>query len=93
MIYARIVCKPFRINNIPENIIERFYYEEVLGLGYHPETYKAKRRALLSGLPRIAIDGSFGDRSEIESVRQSLRTGERGDGKIFVLPVERVVEF
>ena len=93
MIYARIVCKPFRIKNIPENYIENLCYEEVLGLGYHPETFKAKRRALLSGLPRIAIDAGFESMSDVETVRQSLRTGEQGDGKIFVMPVEKVIEF
>ncbi len=94
--FARIICKPFKLRDIPQNLLKSVYYEEVIGSGFHPERIRnVEKRAkpLLSHLPRIALDILTESEETIEKIRLSLRTGEWGDGKIFVLPIIDFIEF
>lgn len=89
MKFLRIVMKPFKLKNWAASTEAEFTCEEVTGLGYHPERLAgaAEDRALLSELPRMAADCEAGSAGDVENIRLALRTGEPGDGKIFVFPL------
>lgn len=89
----RLFCKPFMFKELPSNLINQATQEEVIGLGYHPERYSGSNTALFQELPRVAVDMEFDDSEELETIRKSLSTGEYGDGKIFIFPVEGFIEF
>ena len=94
------IIRPERLNEV----LEALYREEVRGLtvsrvrGHggeleHVETYRGTTVKLeLHDKVRLEIGVSepFVTRT-VEAIMRGARTGDVGDGKIFVLPVERVV--
>ncbi len=93
MKFLRIIFKPFKLRDWVERENPDFHCEEVTGLGYHPERLTPESKALLTELPRMAAEMKCDDCGEIEKHRLALRTGEWGDGKIFVFPLAAYHEF
>lgn len=93
MKYLRVIFKPFKMRDWVEKIQPEFYAEEVTGFGYHPERLSGGDKALLTALPRMAADLKTDDAEGIEAHRAALRTGEPGDGKIFVFSLTDFREF
>jgi nitrogen regulatory protein P-II 1 len=89
---------------VANNVLESLYRAEVRGLSVsrvqghggeleRVETYRGTRvKMALSEKVRfeIAVSDDFVDPT-IEALCEGARTGEVGDGKIFVLPLERTV--
>ena len=94
------VIKPFKLDEVREALtglgIEGLTVTEVKGYGRqkgHTEIYRGAEYAV-SFLPKLKIEVTVGsdevDRA-IEAITAAAKTGQIGDGKIFVTDVERVV--
>lgn len=94
------IIKPFKLSEIHEALtalgIQGLTVTEVKGYGRqkgHTEIYRGAEYAV-SFLPKLKIEIVCGtdmvDRV-IETIAQTAKTGQIGDGKIFVLPVEQVM--
>lgn len=62
---------------------ERSYHEKYRGVDIEVDLYKRVRL-------EIAVNDEFVDPT-IEAIVEGAKTGENGDGKIFVTPLERVI--
>jgi nitrogen regulatory protein P-II 1 len=94
------IVRPERANDV----LESLYRTEVRGISMsrvqghggeldRVETYRGSTvKVEVSDKVRfeIAVSDPFVD-ATIDAIREGARTGEVGDGKIFVLPLERVV--
>ena len=94
------VIKPFKLDEVREALmalgIEGLTVTEVKGYGRqkgHTEIYRGAEYAV-SFLPKIRIDvavaGDLADKA-VEAIRTAARTGQIGDGKIFVFGIDRAV--
>lgn len=94
------VIKPFKLDEVREALmalgIEGLTVTEVKGYGRqkgHTEIYRGAEYAV-SFLPKIRIDvavaGDLADKA-IEAIRTAARTGQIGDGKIFVFGIDQAV--
>ncbi|MCZ8184139.1 P-II family nitrogen regulator [Rhabdaerophilum sp. SD176] len=94
------IIKPFKLEEVRDALtslgVHGMTVTEVKGYGRqkgHTEIYRGAEYAV-SFLPKIklevAIDTALADKV-IEAITQSARTGQIGDGKIFVQPVERAL--
>lgn len=94
------VIKPFRLDAVREALtalgIEGLTVTEVKGYGRqkgHTEIYRGAEYAI-HFLPKlkleIAVKGDLAAQA-IEAISESARTGQIGDGKIFVMNLEEVV--
>jgi len=94
------IIKPFKLDEVREALIslgvEGMTVSEVKGYGRqkgHTEIYRGAEYAV-HFLPKIkieiGIDDSLLDRV-IETLCGAANTGQIGDGKIFVLPLEQAV--
>jgi nitrogen regulatory protein P-II 2 len=94
------IIKPFKLDEVREALtavgIQGLTVTEVKGYGRqkgHTEIYRGAEYAV-SFLPKIkievAVDQSLADRV-IEANKTAGQTGQIGDGKIFVLPIEHAV--
>ena len=57
-------------------------------------TPEGRHQDLLGTSGAVRIDAMIPDRIErdvVEAIRRAARTGRKGDGKIFVLPLERAI--
>ncbi len=94
------VIKPFKLEEVRTALtglgLEGMTVTEVKGYGRqkgHTEIYRGAEYAV-SFLPKIKIEivvPSAQVDKAIEVVQQAARTGQIGDGKIFVAPIERTV--
>jgi nitrogen regulatory protein P-II 1 len=94
------IIKPFRLEDVREALtaigIEGMTVSEVRGFGRqkgHPEIYRASEYTV-DFLPKIKIEVVLADEvieSAAEAVVRAAKTGKIGDGKLFVLDVERAV--
>ena len=94
------IIKPFKLSEIHEALtalgIQGLTVTEVKGYGRqkgHTEIYRGAEYAV-SFLPKLKIEivcGSDMVDRVIETIAQTAKTGQIGDGKIFVLPVEQVM--
>ena len=94
------IIKPFKLDDVIDSLteigIEGLTVSEVRGFGRQKgrtEIYKGAEY-IVDFLPKIKIELIIPDSivdSAVEAIRQSARTGKVGDGKIFVLPVEKAV--
>ena len=94
------IVRPEKVNDVLEALyraeIRGFSITRVQGHGgelERVETYRGTRVQIgLSDKARfeIAVSDGFVDRA-IEALREGARTGEVGDGKIFVVDLEQVV--
>ena len=94
------VIKPFKLEEVREALAEvgvtGLTVTEVKGFGRqkgHTELYRGAEY-VVDFLPKVKIEvvvpGADVERC-VDAIVKSARTGKIGDGKIFVLPVERVV--
>ena len=97
---VEVIIKPFKLDAVKEALndigIKGMTISEVKGYGRqkgHKEIYRGAEYQV-DFLPKIKIEiiveAEIVDKV-VEVVVEAARTGKIGDGKIFVLPVERVV--
>jgi nitrogen regulatory protein P-II 2 len=94
------IIKPFKLDEVREALtavgIQGLTVTEVKGYGRqkgHTEIYRGTEYAV-SFLPKlkieIAVASDLADRA-VEAIAAAAKTGQIGDGKIFVTPLEQVV--
>jgi len=94
------VIKPFKLEEVRDALtaigVHGLTVTEVKGYGRqkgHTEIYRGAEYAV-SFLPKlkieVAIDASLVEKT-IEAITSAARTGQIGDGKIFVTPLEQAV--
>ena len=94
------IIKPFRLDTVREALasagIDGMTVTEVKGYGRqkgHKEIYRGAEYEV-NFVPKVRIDvavpNNVADKA-IEIIAENARTGEIGDGKIFVMPVEHAV--
>lgn len=94
------IIKPFKLDDVKEALneigIKGMTISEVKGYGRqkgHTEIYRGAEY-VVDFIPKVKIEVVVpADMVEmvVEKIRTSANTGKIGDGKIFVLPVERVI--
>ncbi|HLT78126.1 MAG TPA: P-II family nitrogen regulator [Ferrovibrio sp.] len=94
------VIKPFKLDEVREALtslgVEGLTVTEVKGFGRqkgHTEIYRGAEYAV-SFLPKVkievAVKSALADRV-VEAIQAAAKTGQIGDGKIFVLDLERAL--
>ncbi|KAB0681457.1 P-II family nitrogen regulator [Aureimonas leprariae] len=94
------IIKPFKLDEVREALtsigIQGLTVTEVKGYGRqkgHTEIYRGTEYAV-SFLPKlkieVAVPGDLVDRA-VEAITTSAKTGQIGDGKIFVFGIEQAV--
>ncbi|MDM8536370.1 P-II family nitrogen regulator [Desulfobacterales bacterium HSG17] len=94
------VIKPFKLDDVKEALneigIQGMTISEVKGYGRqkgHKEIYRGAEY-VVDFIPKIkleiVVEASWVDQV-VEKIRESAYTGKLGDGKIFVVPVEKAV--
>jgi nitrogen regulatory protein P-II 2 len=100
MKYIIAIIKPFKLEQVREALgalgIQGITVTEVKGHGRqrgHTEFYRGAEYAV-SFVPKIkievAVESEVVDRA-IEAIQTAAQTGQIGDGKVFVLPLEKAV--
>ncbi len=100
MKYIIAIIKPFKLEEVREALgaigIQGITVTEVKGHGRqrgHTEFYRGAEYAV-SFVPKVkielALESGLADRA-VEAIRNSAQTGQIGDGKVFVLPLESAV--
>ncbi len=94
------IVKPFKLDDVKEALnemgIQGMTISEVKGYGRqkgHKEIYRGAEY-VVDFIPKAKIEIVVADDQVdkvVEVVTDAARTGKIGDGKIFVLPVERVL--
>ncbi|MGB9730922.1 P-II family nitrogen regulator [Calditerrivibrio nitroreducens] len=94
----RAIIKPFKLDDVKAALMEigvtGMTVIEVKGYGRqkgHSELYRGAEYTI-EFIPKLLIDVVVPDDivdSTLEAITKSARTGKIGDGKIFVLPVEK----
>ena len=94
------IIKPFKLDEVREALMEAgitgMTVTEVKGYGRqkgHTEIYRGAEYAV-SFLPKIKIEVVVASdlvETAIETITKTAKTGQIGDGKIFVIPVEHTV--
>jgi nitrogen regulatory protein PII len=95
-----VIIKPFKLDEVREALVDAgitgMTVTEVKGYGRqkgHTEIYRGAEYAV-SFLPKIKIEvvvASDQVEAAIETISKTAKTGQIGDGKIFVIPVEHTV--
>jgi nitrogen regulatory protein PII len=91
------IIKPFKLNDVKEGLaklgIQGMTVSEVKGFGRqrgHKEIYRGAEYQI-DFVPKIKIEIVVPDSlvsETIKVIQEKARTGEIGDGKIFILPIE-----
>ena len=94
------IIKPFKLEEVRDALtslgVHGLTVTEVKGYGRqkgHTEIYRGAEYAV-SFLPKLKIEVAVADdavASVVEAVAAAARTGQIGDGKIFVVPIEQAV--
>ncbi|MCP5077321.1 MAG: nitrogen regulatory protein P-II [Psychromonas sp.] len=94
------IIKPFKMDDVREALadidINGMTVSEVKGFGRqkgHTELYRGAEY-MVDFLPKVKIELVVKDEDVdrcIEAIMGTAQTGKIGDGKIFVMPVERVI--
>ena len=94
------IIKPFKLEDVKEALFEigisGITVSEVKGHGRqqgHTELYRGAEY-VVDFLPKIKIEIVVKEEDVekvVETIVQNARTGKIGDGKIFVMPVEKVI--
>ena len=94
------IIKPFKLEEVRDALTELGVHgltvTEVKGYGRqkgHTEIYRGAEYAV-SFLPKLKIEVAVGDDQvgrAVEAIAATARTGQIGDGKIFVTAIERAV--
>ncbi|MHB8791164.1 MAG: P-II family nitrogen regulator [Desulfobulbaceae bacterium] len=93
------IIKPFKLDDLKEALhdlgIQGMTVSEVKGFGRqkgHTEIYRGAEY-VVDFIPKIKVETVVADDMAdkvVERIMATVRTGKIGDGKIFVLPVEKV---
>jgi len=94
------IIKPFKLDEVRQALtaigVHGMTVTEVKGYGRqkgHTEMYRGAEY-IVNFLPKlrieIAVDSSLADQT-VEVLSSSARTGQIGDGKIFVTPIDRAL--
>jgi len=94
------IVKPFKLDDVREALseigVQGITVTEVKGFGRqkgHTELYRGAEY-VVDFLPKVKIDVAISDKQVdqvIEAISKAANTGKRGDGKIFVLPLEQAI--
>ena len=94
------IIKPFKLDDVKDALhevgVSGITVSEVKGFGRqkgHTEIYRGAEYAV-SFLPKLKIEVAAASElvpQVIEAIAAAARTGQIGDGKIFVTPLERAV--
>lgn len=94
------IIKPFKLDDVRDALtaigVHGLTVTEVKGYGRqkgHTEIYRGAEYAV-SFLPKVKIELAVADElvaRVLETIEQVARTGQIGDGKIFVSPLEKAV--
>ena len=97
---VEVIIKPFKLDDVKEALtsvgVQGMTVTEVKGFGRqkgHKEIYRGAEY-LVDFLPKIKIEMVVSDdlvQGIVDKVIAAARTGSIGDGKIFVIPIERAV--
>jgi nitrogen regulatory protein P-II 2 len=97
---VKAIIKPFKLDEVRKALtnlgVEGMTVSEVKGYGRqrgHTEIYRGAEYEI-SFLPKVEIEVVVVDdlaEAAITAISSAAKTGQIGDGKIFVSPVERVV--
>ncbi len=100
MKYIIAIIKPHRLEHVREALaalgIEGMTVSEVKGHGRqkgHTEVYRGAEY-VVNFLPKVKIEVATTEDmldKAMEAIRDAAQTGQIGDGKIFVLPIERTM--
>ncbi len=100
MKYIIAVIKPHRLEHVREALaalgIEGMTVSEVKGHGRqkgHTEVYRGAEY-VVNFLPKVKIEVAVTEDmmdKALEAIQQAAKTGQIGDGKIFVLPIEKTI--
>ncbi len=96
----KAVIKPFKLDDVREALsevgVQGITVTEVKGFGRqkgHTELYRGAEY-VVDFLPKVKLETVIADDkvdAVIEAIRSAANTGKIGDGKIFIMPVERAV--
>ena len=100
MKYVIAIIKPHRLEQVREALanlgVEGMTVSEVKGHGRqkgHTEIYRGAEY-VVNFLPKVkvevAVSADLADKV-VDTIREAAQTGQIGDGKIFVLPIEKTV--
>ena len=94
------IIKPFKLEEVRDALtaigVHGLTVTEVKGYGRqkgHTEIYRGSEYNV-AFMPKVRLEIAVSDNEvepTIEAIRASARTGQIGDGKIFVLPIERAM--
>jgi nitrogen regulatory protein PII len=94
------VIKPFKLDEVRTTLdrlgVKGMTVSEANGYGRqkgHTEIYRGSEYNV-AFMPKVRLEIAVSDNeveSTIEAIRATARTGQIGDGKIFVLPIEQVM--
>ena len=94
------IIKPFKLDDVKEELFEigitGITVSEVKGHGRqqgHTELYRGAEY-VVDFLPKIKIEIVVKEEdveNVVEAIAKGARTGKIGDGKIFVMPIEKVI--
>jgi nitrogen regulatory protein P-II 2 len=100
MKYIIAIIKPFKLEEVREALgalgVQGITVTEVKGHGRqrgHTEFYRGAEYAV-SFVPKIKIEVAVEEQlagKVVQAIQESAKTGQIGDGKVFVLPLESVV--
>ncbi len=100
MKYIVAIIKPHRLEQVREALgslgVEGMTVSEVKGHGRqkgHTEVYRGAEY-VVNFLPKVKVEVSVpADMADkvMDAIAEAARTGQIGDGKIFMLPVEKVM--
>lgn len=93
------IIKPFKLDDLKSALqdlgIHGMTVVEVKGFGRqkgHAEVYRGAEY-VVDFIPKVKVETIVGDDivdKVVDTIIETVRTGKIGDGKIFVLPVEKV---
>ncbi|MDR0481285.1 MAG: P-II family nitrogen regulator [Gallionellaceae bacterium] len=94
------IIKPFKLDDVREALstlgVSGLTVTEVKGFGRqkgHTELYRGAEY-VVDFLPKVKIEVVVPmalEDAAVEAITNAARTGKIGDGKIFIMPVERVI--
>ena len=94
------IIKPFKLDEVKDALaevgVQGMTVTEVKGFGRqrgHSEIYRGAEYAM-NFLPKLRVEMGVSDAMAeicVEGLREAARTGQIGDGKILVTPIERAV--
>src|SRR4026207_418228 len=94
------IIKPFKLDEVREALssigVQGITVTEVKGFGRqkgHTELYRGAEY-VVDFLPKVKVEAAIKNEmleKGIEAIERAAKTGQIGDGKIFVMPLEKVI--